>query len=104
MTDSISLDTDAAAQSVAAWRDYGDQVEAHGRHHHMTLEELRAAVGDTYAPYVQAKQAEMAAREGAYQRVAAHARGLADHLSNTVTVFEATDDENKTRINAVLDA
>lgn len=104
MTNPISLDTDAAAQAVAAWRDYGDQVEAHGRHHRMTLEELRAAVGDTYAPYVQAKQAEMQAREAAYQRVAGHARGLADRLNNTITTFEATDDENKTRINAVLDA
>ena len=104
MTNSISLDTDAAAQSVAAWRDYGDQVEAHGQHHHMTLEELRAAVGDTYAPYVQAKQAEMQAREAAYQRVAAHARGVADRLNNTITDFEATDDESAARINAVLDA
>lgn len=103
MANPISLDIDAATQAVAAWRDYGDQVEAHGRRHPMTLDELRAAVGDTYAPFVQAKHAEMQAREAAYQRVAGHARGLADHLNNTITAFEGTDEENKTRINAVLD-
>jgi hypothetical protein len=104
MTDSISIDTDAAARSVADWAEYGDHVEAHGRRHHMTLDELRAAVGDTYAPYVQAKQDEMTAREAAYGRVAAHARGVAARLNNTMQTFESTDDENKARIDAVLDA
>lgn len=104
MTTPITLDSDAAAQAVAAWRQYGDQVEAHGQRHHMTLEELQAAVGDTYAPYVQAKQAEMHAREAAYQRVAAHARGHADRLNNTIIAFNTTDDESAARISGVLDA
>lgn len=63
MTDSISLDSDAAAQAAADWAAYGDAVEAHGRRHHMTLEQLQATVGDTYAPFVAAKHAEMQARK-----------------------------------------
>ena len=104
MTDSISLDGDAAAQAAAEWRDYGDQVEAHGRRHHMTLEQLQATVGDTYAPFVAAKHAEMQAREAAYQRVAEHARGHAARLSNTTTTFVNTDDESAARINSIVDA
>lgn len=104
MTNPISLDTDAAAQAVADWHLYADQVESHGRCHHMTIEELRAAVGDTYTSFVLAKHGEMQAREAAYQRVAAHARGLANRLNNTITTFEATDDGNKARITAILDA
>jgi len=104
MSDSISLDTDAAAQAVTAWRDYGDQVESHGQRHHMTLAELRATVGDTYARYVEAKAAELQAREAAYQRVAAHVRGHADRLNNTITTFTGTDDESRARINSVLGA
>jgi hypothetical protein len=104
MTDSISLDGDAAAQAAADWRAYGDQVEAHGRRHHMTLEQLQATVGDTYAPFVAAKHAEMQAREAAYQRAAEHARGHAQRLSNTRTNFANVDDESAAKINSVLDA
>jgi hypothetical protein len=104
MTNSISLDGDAAAQAAADWRAYGDEVEAHGRRHHMTLEQLQATVGDTYAPFVAAKHAEMQAREAAYQRVAEHARGHAQRLSNTRTNFANADDESAAQINSVLDA
>lgn len=104
MTTPITLDSDAAAQAVAAWREYGDQVEAHGLRHHMTLEEIRAAVGDTYAPYVQAKQAEIQAREAAYGRVATHARGHADRLNNTITLLNNADDDSAARINGIPDA
>lgn len=104
MTDSISLDGDAAAQAAADWRAYGDLVEAHGRQHHMTLEQLQATVGDTYAPFVAAKHAEMQAREAAYQRVAEHARGHAQRLMNTRTNFANADDESAARISGVVDA
>lgn len=104
MTDSISLDSAAAAQAAADWSAYGDAVEAHGRRHHMTLEELQATVGDTYAPFVAAKHAEMQAREAAYQRVAEHARGHAQRLSNTRTNFANADDESAAQINRVVDA
>ena len=104
MTDSISLDSDAAAQAAADWAAYGDAVEAHGRRHHMTLEQLQATVGETYAPFVAAKHAEMQAREAAYQRVAEHARGHAQRLSNTRTNFINADDESATRISSVVDA
>ncbi|QIV79944.1 hypothetical protein [Mycolicibacterium frederiksbergense] len=104
MTDSISLDSDAAAQAAAAWRNYGDLVEAHGRQQHMTLEQLQATVGDTYAPFVAAKHAEMQERQAAYQRVAEHARGHAERLSNTRTNFNNADDESAARINNVVDA
>lgn len=104
MANSISLDGDAAAKAAADWRAYGDQVEAHGRRHHMTLEQLKATVGDTYSPFVAAKLAEMQARESAYQRVAEHARGHAQRLSNSRTNFNNTDDESAAQINSVLDA
>lgn len=104
MADSISLDSDAAAQAAAEWRAYGDAVEAHGQRHHMTLEQLQATVGDTYAPFVAAKHAEMQARQAAYQRVAEHARGHAQRLSNTRTNFANADDESAARINSVMDA
>ena len=99
----LSLDTDAAAEAVSAWRDYGDQVESHGQRHHVSLDQLRAAVGDTYADYIDAKQAEMHARQSAYQRVAGHARGLADRLNNTITNYVSTDEENAARATALLD-
>ncbi|VAZ69659.1 hypothetical protein LAUMK40_05822 [Mycobacterium kansasii] len=104
MADSISLDIDAAAQAAAEWAAYGDAVEAHGQRHHMTLAQLQATVGDTYAPFVAAKHAEMQAREAAYQRVAEHARGHARRLSNTRAIFTNTDDESAARINSVVDA
>ena len=104
MADSISLDTGAAAQAAAEWAAYGDAVEAHGRQHHMTLEQLQATVGDTYAPFVAAKHAEMQAREAAYQRVAEHARGHARRLGNTRTIFTTTDDDSAARITSVVDA
>lgn len=104
MADSISLDGDAAARSAAEWRAYGEQVEQHGQRHHMSIEQLQALVGDTYAPFVAAKREELAAREAAYARVAAHARGHADRLANTRSIFANADDESAARITGVMDA
>jgi len=103
MTEPITLDTEAAQQAVLAWRDYGDQVRAHGQNHHMTLDELRATVGDAYSPYVDAKQAELQARQAAYARAADIAHGHAQRLSNTATIFETTDDESAARITGLVD-
>jgi len=104
MSEPIALDSEAAKQAVQEWHDYANQVQEHGQKHHMTLEEIRTAVGDTYAPFVAAKQAEMEAREAAYARAAANARGHAQRLSNTATIFETTDDESAARMNRILDA
>lgn len=104
MTEPITLDTEPAQQAALAWRDYGDQVRAHGQNHHLTLDELRATVGDAYSPYVDAKQAELRARQAAYARAAAIAHGHAQRLSNTATIFETTDDDAAARINRIVDA
>ncbi len=104
MSEPISLDADAARKAVQDWRHYGDQVKAHGAKHHMSLEEIRESVGDTYAPFIEAKQAEMAAREAAYARASAQAHTHAERLANTVTIFEATDDDSASKINSILDA
>jgi len=104
MSEPISLDGEAAKQAVQEWHAYADKVQAHGQNHHMTLEEISAAVGDTYAPFVAAKRAEMQAREAAYARAAATARGHAQRLSNTATIFETTDDDAAARINRIVDA
>lgn len=102
MSEPITLDTEATHQAVQAWRDYGDQVQAHGQKHHMNLDELRETVGDAYSPYVDAKQAELQARQAAYARVAANAHGHAQRLSNTATIFEATDDDSAARMHAIV--
>lgn len=104
MSEPISLDGDAARQAVQQWHDYAEQVKAYGGQHHMSIEEIRASVGDTYAPFVEAKQAEMEAREAAYARMSAQARGHAERLSNTVTIFETTDEDSVSKINRILDA
>lgn len=102
MSEPITLDTEAAQQAVQAWRDYGDQVKAHGQQHHMNLDELRTTVGDAYSPYVDAKQAELQARQAAYARVAANAHGHAQRLSNTATIFTTTDEDSAARMHAIL--
>lgn len=104
MSEPISLDTEAAKQAVNDWHDYANEVAAHGRRHHMSLEEIRASVGDTYAPFIEAKQAEMEAREAAYTRTSAKAHSQAEKLANTITIFETTDDDSASQINRVLDA
>lgn len=104
MSEPISLDTEAAAATAAEWRGYADQVEQHGGHRHVPLEQLRTALGDVYAEYVQAKGEEYQARQAAYQRVADRARGHADHLDGTRRILTNVDDEHATRINGVFDA
>ena len=104
MSEPISLDTDAAATTAGEWRGYADQVERHGSRHHVPLDQLSSALGDVYGEYVDAKAGEYEARRGAYQRVAARARGHADRLDGTRQILTDTDDEHTTRINGVLDA
>lgn len=104
MSEPISLDTDASAAIAAEWRGYADQVERHGSHHHLSLDQLGSALGDVYREYVQAKADEYEARRAAYERVAAHARRHAERLEGTRQILTDTDDEHATRINRVLDA
>lgn len=104
MSEPISLDTDAATATAAEWRGYADQVEQHGNHQQVPLDQLNNALGDVYGEYVEAKAGEYEARRAAYQRVAAHARGHADRLDGTRQTLASTDDEHATRINGVLDA
>jgi hypothetical protein len=94
----ISLDTDAAAATAGEWRGYADQVEQHGSHQHVPLDQLRGAVGDAYGDYVEAKAGEYEARSAAYQRVATRARGHADRLDGTRQILTNTDDEHALRI------
>ncbi len=98
----ISLDTDAAAADAAAWREYADLVEQQGRTPHVPIEQLRAALGDVYAPYLEAKAAEYDQRQEAFSRVAAHARGHADKLLNTRHNLTTADDDSAARIAAVV--
>ena len=104
MSEPISLDTDAAAATAAEWRGYAEQVEQHGSHQHVSLDQLRSALGDIYGPYVQAKGEEYEARRAAYQRVAEHARGHAGRLEGTRRIFTNTDDEHANRISRVAAA
>lgn len=104
MSEPISLDTDAAAATAAEWRGYADQVEQHGSHRHVPVEQLNAALGDVYEEFVAAKGEEYQARQAAYQRVANRARGHADRLEGTRRIFTNIDDEQATRVSGVLDA
>lgn len=102
MSDNISLDPAEAAARAAEWREYADLVERQGRAPQVPIEQLRAALGDVYAPYLDAKAAEYEQREAAYSRVAAQARSHADKLLNTRSNLTSTDDENAARIAAVI--
>lgn len=104
MSEPISLDTEAAAATAAEWRGYAEQVERHGSHRHVPIDQLGTALGDVYGDFVQAKGEEYQARQAAYQRVANRARGHADRLEGTRQILTSTDDEQATRINGVLDA
>lgn len=104
MSEPISLDTEAAAATAAEWRGYAEQVEQHGSHRHVPLEQLSSALGEVYEDFVQAKGEEYQARQAAYQRVANHARGHADRLEGTRRILTNTDDEQASRINGVIDA
>ncbi|MGV7303120.1 hypothetical protein PJK45_24100 [Mycobacterium kansasii] len=104
MSEPISLDTDAVAATAAEWRGYADQVERHGSHRHVPLDQLSTALGDAYGEFVQAKREEYDARQAAYRRVANRARGHADRLEGTRQILTSTDDEQATRINGVFDA
>ncbi|GAB7144182.1 hypothetical protein [Mycobacterium riyadhense] len=103
MPEPISLDTEAAAATAAEWRGYADQLEQHGSHRHVPLDQLSTALGDVYGNFVQAKGDEYHARHAAYQRVADRARGHAERLEGTRRILTSTDDEQATRINHVLD-
>ncbi|MGV7724247.1 type VII secretion target [Mycobacterium kansasii] len=103
MSEPISLDTDAVAATVAEWRGYADQVERHGSHRHVPLDELSTALGEVYEEFVQAKRDEYQARQAAYQRMANRARGHADRLEGTRQILTSTDDEQASRINGVFD-
>ena len=99
----ISLDTDAAAATAAQWHAYADVVEQHGTTQHVSPEQLRALLGDTYADYIDAKQAEYAARESAYRRIAQQARDHAAKLDNTRRGFIDQDAHGAAQIHAVLE-
>lgn len=102
MSEPISLDIDVARQAANEWRDYGDEVAKHGQRQHMSLDDLRATVGDTYAPYIEAKQAELDARRAAYERTSAQAHGHADRLTATAANFQNADDESAATIRGLV--
>lgn len=97
----VTLDTDEAAKVAALWCQYADMVERHGAHQYVSIEELRQAVGDIYADYVDAKAGEYEQRHAAYSRVAAHARGHAEKLERSRAGIESVDAEGAARINSV---
>ncbi|MCP9276487.1 hypothetical protein [Mycolicibacterium arenosum] len=99
----ITLDSDAAAATAATWRDYAVEVRAHGAREAMPADTLRAALGDVYSEYADAKTNEYAARRAAYERVARHAEGHADRLDGTRTIITETDDEHAARIRGIAD-
>ena len=94
MADRVSLDTDEAAAVVAAWRDYGDRVEQHGRTDPAAVAGLRLALGDTYADFVDAKVTEQQQRASAYERVAAQSRLHGERLERTRRTFAEEDADN----------
>lgn len=101
---SISLDTDAAAATVADWRAFADHLEHYGSRQHLPAHQLTDALGDVYGEFVAAKSSEYAAREAAYQRLASRSRDHADRLDRTRQIFVNTDENSATQINGVLDA
>lgn len=100
----ISLDVDAAAATAQEWLDYAEKVEEQGRTPHVPIEELRAALGDVYEPYLAAKKNEYAQREAAYGRVAEQARHHAAKLMNTRAHLRNADDENAAQISSVIES
>lgn len=97
----ISLDTDEAALAVQQWREYADQIEQHGAADPAPIMQLRQALGDTYADFVDAKATEQDARVSAYQRVAAQSRRHAEHLERTRAGFEQQDGANADSLNDI---
>lgn len=101
MAERVSLDTEEAAAVVAAWRDYGDQVEQHGMADPGAIAQLRLALGDTYADFVDAKVTEQQQRAAAYARVAAHSRLHAERLERTRRTFDEQDAASSVPMTAI---
>lgn len=99
----ITLDTDAAVATAAAWREYAAEVRAHGTRQAVPADALESALGDVYAKYAAAKSGEYAARRAAYDRVAQHAEGHAERLDGTRTIITTTDDQHAAEIRGILD-
>lgn len=88
---SIAIDSDQARSRAAAYRAYADQVEAQGSVGVMTREQLQAALGPLFEPYIESKLAEMEARKSAYARLAKRYRDGADKLENTARLLDGGD-------------
>jgi hypothetical protein len=101
MSETISLDFDEAGAVAARWREFADDVERRGSMPPLTLDQMRSALGDVYAQYVEAEQRRLLARTGAYARIAAEARRMADRLDNTRNAFAASDGESATSLAAL---
>src|SRR6185312_16085749 len=97
----IALDTDSAAASAAQWRNHAEQLEAYGQHQHVPVEALPSLLGDVYADYIGAKDAEDRARTAAYSRVAEQARAHAAKQENTRALFTEVDEDAAARFAAL---
>lgn len=99
--DRVSFDSDETEAAIARWRQYADDVARHGASDPALVNQLRRALGDTYADFVDAKVLEQRERTAAYGRVAAQARAHADKLANTRADFDRVDAANKATLDAV---
>lgn len=95
----ISLDFDEAAATAQQWRQFADEVERRGAVDPAMSGQLRQALGDLYADYVDGEQRRLTARQGAYQRVAEQARRMAERLENTKNAFAAQDAAGASALN-----
>jgi hypothetical protein len=94
MSVTTSLDFDEAGAVAARWRQFADDVEHNGAVRRSTIDQLRHALGDVYAGYVDAEERRLVARKSAFARIASEARRMADRLDNTRNAFAATDAES----------
>jgi hypothetical protein len=98
----ISMDVDETTANANAWRQYADEIEQYGAINPSVVEQLNT-LGDIYAPYVEAKQRELAERASAHQRVANHARLHAARLEATRQAFIEQDEAGAVSLNSVAD-
>jgi hypothetical protein len=101
MSETVSLDFGEAGAMAASWRQFADAVERQGATYPMAFDQMRLALGDVYARYVDAEQQRLLARRNAYARLAAEARRMADRLDNTRNAFAASDAESAASLRAL---
>ena len=91
--DVVSLDPEEADAAITRWRAYAQDLQRHGAQDPALVAHLHAALGDTYAEFIDMKVVEQQARQAAYARVAAQADAHADKLATTRANLASGDED-----------